>query len=95
MWGSSIVGFGLYRYKYASGREGEWPIIGFAPRKGDLTLYIMGGFDAVPDLMEKLGKYKTAKGCLYIKQLADVDLKVLKKLVTVSVKKMAPQRIHK
>jgi uncharacterized protein DUF1801 len=95
MWGSSIVGFGSYHYKYASGREGDWLITGFSPRKGDLTLYLMGGFHAFPELMEKLGKHKTGKGCLYIKKLADVDLAVLKKLVTLLVKKMAPHRIHK
>lgn len=95
MWGSSIVGFGRYRYKYESGREGEWMITGFSPRKGDLTLYIMGGFESVPDLMQRLGKYKTAKACLYIKKLADVDLKVLRKLVEESVKKMADKRILK
>jgi len=92
MWGSSIVGFGRHRYKYESGREGEWPITAFSPRKGDLTLYFMPGFDIAPE-MERLGKYKTGKSCLYIKKLADVDPKVLKQLVTKSVKKLASQRI--
>ena len=95
MWGSSIVGFGRYHYKGKSGREGEWMITGFSPRKGDLTLYIMGGFDKFSDLMTNLGKYKTAKSCLYIKKLSDVDVKVLRKLVTKSVKLMAPKRMHK
>jgi nucleoid DNA-binding protein len=95
MWGGSIVGFGRYHYKYESGREGEWPITGFSPRKGDLTLYIMGGFDQVSNLMKNLGKYKTAKSCLYIKKLSDVDLVVLRKLVAQSVKLMAPKRIRK
>lgn len=95
MWGSSIVGFGRYRYKYESGREGEWMITGFSPRKGDLTLYILGGFDSFSDLMIGLGKYKTGKSCLYIKKLEDVDLDVLKKLVAKSVKLMAPKRIQK
>lgn len=95
MWGSSIVGFGRYRYKYESGREGEWMITGFSPRKNDLTLYIMGGFESVPDLMKRLGKHKTGKGCLYIKKLADVDLKVLRQLVEKSVKQMASRRIAK
>ena len=94
MWGSSIVGFGRYRYKYDSGREGEYMITGFSPRKGDLTLYIMPGFEPFPDLMKRLGKYKTGKSCLYIKKLADVDVRVLKELVSKSVKKMAPQRIQ-
>ncbi|MGH9929618.1 MAG: DUF1801 domain-containing protein [Pyrinomonadaceae bacterium] len=93
MWGSSIVGFGRYRYKYKSGREGEWMITGFSPRKSDLTFYILGGFDKFSDLMKSLGKYKTGKSCLYIKRLADVDVDVLRKLVTKSVKLMAPKRI--
>jgi predicted CopG family antitoxin len=93
MWGSSIVGFGRYHYKYASGREGDWPITGFSPRKGDLTLYIMGGFDSFSDLMKELGKYKTGKSCLYIKKLADIDVGVLRKLVKKSVKLMASQRV--
>jgi Domain of unknown function (DU1801) len=92
MWGSSIVGFGRYGYKYESGREGEWPITGFSPRKGDLTLYIVPGFEIAPDLMKRLGKYKTGKSCLYIRKLADVDLKVLKQLIEKSVKKMSAQR---
>lgn len=92
MWGSSIVGFGRFRYKYESGREGEWPIAAFSPRKSDLTLYFMPGFDIAPE-MDRLGKYKTGKSCLYIKKLSDVDAKVLKQLVTKSVKKMAGQRI--
>ena len=95
MWGSSIVGFGRYRYKYESGREGEWMITGFSPRKSDLTLYIMPGFEPFADLMKRLGKYKTGKSCLYIKKLADVDVGVLKELVTRSINKMAAKRIHK
>jgi hypothetical protein len=81
MWGSSIVGFGLYSYKYASGHEAQWPAIGFSPRKTDLTLYLMLGNEPSSDLMARLGKYKTGKGCLYIKKLQDVDLAVLKELV--------------
>jgi hypothetical protein len=95
MWGSSIVGFGRYHYKGKSGREGEWPITGFSPRKGDLTLYIMGGFDKFPELMKGLGKYKTGKSCLYIRKLSDVDVKVLRKLVAESVKLMASKRIRR
>lgn len=95
MWGPSIVGFGRYRYQYPGGREAEWMITGFSPRKGDLTLYIMGGVESFPDLMKRLGKHKTAKSCLYIKKLADVDLKVLKELVKKSVKQMADRRVHK
>jgi hypothetical protein len=94
MWGSSIVGFGRYHYKGASGREGDWMITGFSPRKGPLTLYIMGGLDNFADLLKSLGKYKTAKSCLYIKNLADVDVKVLRKLVAKSVTLMAGKRIR-
>lgn len=94
MWGSSIVGFGRYHYKSESGREGEWMLTGVSPRKGALTLYILGGFDKFADIMPHLGKYKMSGGsCLYIKTLADVDLGVLKKLIARSVKLMAPQRI--
>ena len=85
MWGTSIVGFGSYQYKYASGREGEWMAVGFSPRKQSLTLYIMGGFDNYDALMGELGKYKTGKSCLYIKKMEDVDQNVLKELVKQSV----------
>ena len=88
MWGSSIVGFGSYHYKGASGREGDWMLTGFSPRKQNLTLYLMGGFDPHKNLLKKLGKHKTSVGCLYIKNLDDVDKKVLKELVTESVKTM-------
>jgi hypothetical protein len=94
MWGSSIVGFGTYKYRYASGHEGEWPIIGFSPRKNDLTLYIMPGFADYTELMAKLGKHKTGKSCLYIKKLDDVELPVLKKLITKSVDKMGEHRVR-
>ena len=93
MWGSSIVGFGTYHYRYASGREGDWPIIGFSPRTTDLTLYIMPNLDKFESLLAKLGKYKTGKSCLYIKKLDDVDVPVLEKLITKSVEKMAPHRV--
>ena len=88
MWGPSIIGFGSYRYKYASGREGEWMLTGFSPRKQNLTLYIMPGFDNYDSLLAKLGKYKTGKSCLYINKLEDVDLSVLEKLVKQSVDHM-------
>jgi hypothetical protein len=88
MWGSSIVGFGSYHYKGASGREGDWMLIGFSPRKQNLTLYIMPGFERYPELMKKLGKYSTGKSCLYIKKLSDVDVTVLKELMTESLKVM-------
>ena len=89
MWGSSIVGFGSYHYKYESGREGDSIITGFSPRKGDLTLYIMGGLDSFSDLLPKLGKHKTAKSCLYIKKLSDIDVGVLRKIISKSVKLMS------
>jgi len=81
MWGMSIVGFGSYRYKYASGQDGEWPLVGFSPRKRNLTLYIMSGFDEYDSLLTDLGKYKTGKACLYINKLEDVDLATLRELV--------------
>lgn len=92
MWGASIVGFGRYRYTYASGRSGDWPIIGFSPRKNDLTLYLMPGFEQHADRLAKLGKHKTGKSCLYLKKLADVDLAVLEELIAWSVQAMAPER---
>lgn len=85
MWGSSIVGFGTYHYVYSTGREGDWPLTGFSPRVQNLTLYIMPGFEKHEDLMKKLGKYKTGKSCLYIKNLNDVDRSVLAKLIKESV----------
>jgi hypothetical protein len=88
MWGDSIVGFGHYRYKYASGREGEWMLVGFAPRKRNLTLYIMSGFDEYDALLGQLGKHSTGKSCLYINKLEDVDLDVLRDLVDKSVQHM-------
>ena len=88
MWGTSIVGFGDYHYKYESGRENDWFLVGFSPRKQNLTLDLMGGFNGHEELMNNLGKHSTGKGCLYIKTLAEVDIKVLKKLVSESVKRM-------
>ena len=89
MWGSSIVGFGSYHYKYASGREGDWFLTGFSARKQNLTLYIMAGFDEYEELLKKLGKHTTGKACLYIKSLEDVHVPTLRKLVQQSVKHMA------
>jgi len=88
MWGSSIVGFGSYHYRYASGREGDWFLTGFSPRKRDLTLYIMAGFSGYDDLLARLGPHKTGKSCLYVKRLADLDLEVLEELVAASVEHM-------
>lgn len=89
MWGDSIVGFGSYHYKYASGREGDWPLVGFSPRKQNLTLYIMAGFDHYDELMARLGKYTTGKSCLYLKRLTDVSLPVLRELVRQSAEHVA------
>ncbi|MCB0614142.1 MAG: DUF1801 domain-containing protein [Phaeodactylibacter sp.] len=88
MWGPSIVGFGNYHYKYESGREGDFFITGFSPRKQSLTLYIMSGFSHYDELLQKLGKHKTGKSCLYIKKLEDVDMDVLKQMIRESVKMM-------
>jgi uncharacterized protein DUF1801 len=88
MWGPSIVGFGSYHYKYDSGRQADWFVVGFAPRKQDLTLYIMAGFNRFPKILARLGKYKAGKSCLYIKRLADVDQAALAELVSASVKYM-------
>lgn len=81
MWGESIVGFGDYHYHYKTGRDGDWFLTGFAPRKQNLTLYIMSGFTEYDDLLAKLGKFKTSVACLYVKKLADIDLDVLEELV--------------
>jgi Domain of unknown function (DU1801) len=86
MWGTSIIGFGTYHYKYASGREGDWMQVGFSPRKQSITLYIMSGFSRYEELLGRLGKHKTGKSCLYIKKEEDIDMKVLKELLTQSVK---------
>jgi Domain of unknown function (DU1801) len=88
MWGASIVGFGSYHYKYASGNEGDWPIISFSPRKKDLTLYMMMGFEQHPDLMKQLGKHSTGKACLHIKRLSDIHVPTLKKLMKTAVEQL-------
>lgn len=88
MWGPSIVGFGSYRYQYGSGREGDWPITGFSPRKQNLVVYVMPGFAEYEDLLAKLGKHTTGASCLYIKRLSDIHLPTLKTIVTRSVAAM-------
>ena len=87
MWGSSIIGFGEIRLKYKSGKELDWFRIGFSPRKQNLSLYVMGYLTGYQDLLDKLGKHKTGKGCLYIKRLEDVDMDVLEKIFLRSVQK--------
>jgi hypothetical protein len=81
MWGSSIIGFGQYHYRYYTGRTGDWPAVGLSPRKQALTLYISAGFDGYQELLNRLGPHSTGKSCLYLKRLADVDHEVLKTLV--------------
>ena len=94
MWGPSIVGFGSYHYKYDSGREGDMPLIGFSPRKPATVLYGATGFDGADSLLAKLGKHSMGKGCLYIKNLADIDPAVLKKLLTKAVAAKRAQYQH-
>lgn|SRR5690606_26848808 len=82
MWGTSIIGFGQYHYKSErSSQEGDWPLVGFSPRKQNLTLYVMPSFGNLDDLLKKLGKHTVSKGCLYIKRLSDVDIEVLRNIV--------------
>lgn len=93
MWGAGMVGFGRYRYQYASGHGGEFFLIGFAPRKNDLTLYLTAAVESFARLLDRLGKYKSRGSCLYVKSLADVDLAVLREMMAQSVAKLAPQRV--
>jgi hypothetical protein len=88
MWGESIVGFGTYHYVYASGREGDWPLIGFSPRKQNITIYLMPGFEQYEELLGKLGKHTRSKACLYIKRLSDIHLPILVELIQASVNYM-------
>jgi len=91
MWGEAIVGFGDYHYKYASGREGDWFLCGFSNRKQSLTLYIMGYLEFYTDILDGLGKFKHGKGCLYIHRLSDVNLDVLRTLISTSIKRLKNQ----
>ena len=91
MWGESIVGYGQYTYRYASGRSGDWPLTGFSPRKGNFSIYIMDGFKERAALLKKLGKHKTGRSCLYVKRLEDVDVDVLRKLIKVSFESKAKE----
>ncbi len=86
MWGDSMIGFGSYHYKYKSGREGEWFLAGFSPRKQSLTIYIMGGLSHHEESLKHLGKYKQSKGCLYVNKLADIDMETLKGIISKSIK---------
>lgn len=88
MWGDSIVGFGRYHYKYASGRDGDFLVTGFSPRKQNFTIYIMPGYTNYDHLLKKLGKHKHSKSCLYVKSLDDINLEVLTELISASVDEM-------
>lgn len=88
MWGKSIVGFGRYHYKYKSGREGDWMLTGFSPRKASMSVYIMSGFKEEQDQLSKLGKHKHSVSCLYINKLPDIDQVILEELISRSLVKM-------
>ena len=88
MWGPGIVGFGSYHYKYESGREGDSCLVGFASRKGDISIYAMGDFPGRAELLARLGKHKTGKGCLYLRRLSDVDPEILSQMVIQSISAM-------
>jgi len=92
MWGPSMVGFGRYHYRYASGREGDWFVTGFSPRKRDLTIYLMGGFSRLGPLLRQLGPHKTGVSCLYLRSLSDVDQRVLKRLLRESARLVTRRR---
>lgn len=94
IWGSSIVGFGLYRYTYGNGKTGDWPVAAFAARKNDLTIYISPSVESYPELLPSLGKYKYAKVCLYIKKLSDVDVPTLTELISRGVDAMKKTRVE-
>lgn len=85
MWGTSIIGFGSYHYRYESGREGDAPLIGFSPRKNELALYLAHNFDGREDMLREFGKHKSGKACIYVKRLADIDENILRKMITASV----------
>jgi hypothetical protein len=86
MWGDSIIGFGTYHYKSKSGQEGDWFITGFSPRKGNISIYLMHGHEGYEELFDKLGKHKMGKGCLYLKSLNDINMKILKDIIKRSVR---------
>jgi hypothetical protein len=94
MWGPSIVGFGSLHYKYESGREGDMPMVGFSPRKASLSLYIISSSDDYEEILGRLGKHRMGKSCLYINKLADVNISVLKELISKSVDKMTADQIR-
>jgi hypothetical protein len=95
MWGSAIIGFGTFHYVYESGREGDMVVIGFSPRKENISIYLMGGLKNVEGELSKLGKYKTGKGCLYVKSLSDVKVEVLKKIFAKAFRGAQRKKAHK
>ena len=95
LWGTGIVGFDQYHYKYASGQEGDWPVVGFAPRKQALVLYLASDLAPFEPLLQKLGKHSTGKGCLYVKRLSDIDEQALQELIgtaVAAIRKQYPRR---
>lgn len=88
MWGPAIIGFGRYHYKYESGREGDYMVVGFSPRKANLVIYLMPGYDDLSKQLARLGKHKIGKSCLYLNKLADVDINVLEEMIDISVTRM-------
>jgi hypothetical protein len=94
MWGSAIIGFGTYHYVYESGREGDMVLIGFSPRKQNISIYLMGGLKKVENELSRLGEYKTGKGCLYIKSLSDVNVEVLRKVFATAFKEAKRKSAH-
>jgi hypothetical protein len=95
MWGSAIIGFGTYHYVYESGRQGDTPVIGFSPRKQNISIYLMGGLKNIEEELSRLGKYKTGKGCLYIRSLSDVNVAVLKKIFAKAFKEAQRKKAHR
>lgn len=95
MWGGSIIGFDSYHYRYKSGQEGDWMKIGLSPRKTSLTLYLSYGYENNKEIMDRLGKYKTGKACLYLKKLEDIDLDVLKELIQTTYENIPDEQIAK
>jgi hypothetical protein len=93
LWGPSIVGFGSYHYKYESGREGEAPIVAFSPRKSEISLYLSSSFENREELLQKFGKHKSAKACIYVKRLEDINISILKKMISLSIKHI--KRLYK
>lgn len=93
MWGGSIIGFGRYNYKYKSGREGEWMLCGFSPRKQTMTVYVMGSSKEIEEMITRVGKHKRSKGCLYFKKLEDLDVEVLKKVIQASIDRIKSNNV--